>query len=639
MNTKFKNKKLIFISFFIASILVFSFTNRIFYSPAIAAGPSEAGGAAVITCLEMDPRDSRIIYAGSRDGLFKTRNSGVNWESTELKHLIVWGVEAFGNIVYVASNQGVYKSTDGGESWNLMPEKIGKLSLLTFSLANPDIVYASNRETIFKSTNGAGTWRTFERDLPSEVFQVSELEANPENPQVVHAKVVLARQTGEFTHEIIGEAIVKTIDGGENWSQLEIEEFEFERSDLIIDPHNPSILYKATFIGVAKSKDGGKTWENTGWIIRSATSLIVDPSDPDTIYVGTEGNGVWRSVDGGVYWDEAGLEGAIVYSLEAVFEERGGLVLAVAATNHGALKAHKSIRPETWDSISDYSSYLIIDSHNLDVFYAGSGGNGVLKSMDAGETWTPINNGISKPLATFSWVKYLAIDPHNSDVVYMINNENGGIYKSTNAGESWQKISTGLGEAYASSLVVAPDNSNELYLGIWEVKGGKIVGVYKSIDGGETWEDPSLKNMKIRTLKIDPSTTPYTIYAGTYGQGVYKSTDKGITWVVLDEELISKEISVNAIAISPLPVTSTFHPLDIFIKSVFAASQGKSLVYLATNEGVRRYEVTAEEISEEKFLEKVEFIPLQYSVMISVSIAILGLIGWWIYRTRKRKIT
>jgi len=646
MNNKFiKNKKLIFISSFIASILVISFASCTFYSPARAAGPSEAGGAAVITYLEMDPRDHRIIYAGTRDGLFKTENSGVNWELS-LKHLIVWDIEAFGNVVYTATNQGIYKSTNGGESWDLMPEKIGKLSLLTFSAVDPDIVYVSNRETIFKSTDGATTWQTLERNLPSNVFQILELEANSGNPQIVYAKAKLAELKWEDVYEEIGEVILKTVDGGENWS--ETEEFEFERSDLVIDPTNPIIQYKATFTGVARSEDGGKTWENTGWVVQSATSLIVDPIDPDTIYVGTEGNGVWRSVDRGVHWDEAGLEGAIVYALDIATEERGGLIFAAAATNKGLYKDHKRIEPILWDlswAFDEPASCLSIDPKDSNIIYAGAGEKGLVKSLNEGDTWFSLTEEpwITLPdgkieydpnALTAVWVRYITIDLSDSDVVYVITNENGGIFKSINGGEDWQRISAGLEESYANSLVIAPDNSDELYLGIWEIKGGKITGVYKSTDGGKTWEGPSLRYMKIRTLKINPSTTPYTIYAGTYGQGAYKSADKGATWVPLDEDLILKEISVNAIAITPFAFTTTLHPLENLIKPVFDAPQEKSLVYLATDEGIHWYEVLAEEVFEKEG----KFTPFQYFVIILSLILILGLIGWWIYRKRKRKI-
>jgi photosystem II stability/assembly factor-like uncharacterized protein len=658
-----KNKKSIFLSLLVISSLTMSLAGWAFNLPARATSPSEAAGAA-ISCLEMDPRDSRVIYAGTRDGLFKTENSGVNWESIELKNLIVWDVEAFGNIVYVATNKGIYKSTNGGEDWTFMPEKIGELSLLTFSGTNPDIVYTSNGKTIFKSIDGAAIWRTLERNLPSDVFSVVQLEVDPADPQIVYTRVQLAKRTGEFTHEITGEVVFKTIDGGEAWS--EISGFEFERSDLIIDPHNPNIQYKATSIGVAKSKDGGKTWETTGWVARSAISLIVDQADPDTIYVGTEGNGVWRSVDRGIHWDEAGLEGAIVYSLEAAFEERGGLILAVAGTDRGIFKAHKSIRAETWDlaGAGNFGGYVTIDPQNPGIFYAGSrlkifrdpqnpdifsvdeGGKEVLKSLDAGETWVPKE---LKPLTTFSSIRYITIDPHNSAVVYAINNDNGGIYKSINAGENWQRISAGLEGAYASSLVVAPDDPNTLYLGIWEAKGEAVTpGVFRSNDGGNTWRYQSLANKKIRTLKIDSSTTPYTIYAGTYGQGAYKSTNKGETWVSLDEELILQGVSVNAIAVVTLPTSITFHPfLKNLIEPVFAAPQQTSLLYLATDEGVHAYEVSAEEVKpigeevsppEEKPSPEIRFTPFHYFVIIFFSIVILGLIGWRAYRKRKGKI-
>jgi photosystem II stability/assembly factor-like uncharacterized protein len=652
--------KMILFSFFIGLMLLisgFKFMPFVFVE---AAGPSEAGGGAVIYSLEMDQRNPETIYAGTEDGLLRTKNEGASWEVLGLRHLIIWDIEASSNTIYAATNKGIYKSNDEGKSWDLISEQIGTPSIIAFSGMNPDIIYAGGSpvRTIFKSTDGGLSWRSLETSLPPEVFSIVNLEVDPSDPQVVYTRVQLARKTGEFTHELTGSKVLKSIDGGEHWS--EISDFKFKSQNLVIDPRNPDIQYKATRTGVAKSKDGGKTWETlVWWITRSATSLIVDPANPDTIYVGTEGNGIWKSIDRGLNWEEAGLRGARIYSLEAVFDKRGGLVLAVAGTDQGIFKAHKSIQPATWDLVGDFGGYVTIDPRDYNIFYAGAnikivrdpenpeimfygefkeGEGGVLKSLDAGETWRSINNGIFKPATTFDLIKYITVDPYDSNIVYMINAQNGGVYKSINAGENWQRISRGLEEGYASWLAVAPNNT--LYLGIYETKGGSIKpGVYRSRDGGQTWESTSLIDKKVRVIKIDSSTVPYTIYVGTYGQGAYKSNDEGESWIPLDEELITRGVSVNAIAIVPVLTTTSFHP-PFNIPTALAASPQKSLVYLGTDEGVRVYEISTEgkklEQNKERLQEKTPFQLRYFWIILSMVVAIL-FTGWIVYRKSRTK--
>lgn len=645
MTNKF-NEKRFFISFIQVTFL--AFLVLIYFSPLKAAGPGETSGEAVILVVEMDKQNPEIIYAGSADGLFKTEDGGNTWISL-LKHVIVWDIEAAGNVIYITTNKGVYKSLDGGKNWSLIFGETGKRpEFVTFGLSNPDIVYIGGNElhTIFKSTDGGKTWKSLEQTLPLGTSFIVNLEADFLDSQVIYTRVEISTSTGEFTRMAIGSKILKSIDGGENWR--EITNFNFKPQNLVINPKNSAIQYQGTRTGVIKSEDGGKTWRITpGWIVKSATSLVVNPVNPNILYVGTEGKGIWRSVDGGKTWEQAGLRNAVIYSFEVVFDDKGGVIFAVAGTDRGIFKANKDINAEVWELAGkgDFGGYVTLDPtnynilyaearvgityrdpNNLDYFYIGGEPKGVLKSLDAGETWAQINEGLSNRGEV---IKYITVDSKSPNIVYLIALENGGVYKSLNGGEKWEKINKGIEDGYGSALAIAPDDSNTLYLGLFETRGGKIQpGVFRSNDGGQTWVTTSLRGKKIRTIKIDPYTVPYTIYAGTYGEGVYMSTDRGETWVPVNEELISRKATVKAIEVIPANFKTAFNNALVF------ASSQKSLVYFLTDEGIYLHKtLDKEKITETKGTLVLEQKWLRLGLLFLI-IPTISFITWWMYKKR-----
>ena len=116
---------------------------------------------------------------------------------------------------------------------------------------------------------------------------------------------------------------------------------------LAIDPSNPNILYAGTFgAGVFKSTDGGAHWTtlNTGLTDTRVSSLAIDPSNPNILYAGTPGVGVFKSTDGGGHWIDVGLANTEVYA-------------------------------------------LAIDPSNPNILYAGTFDAGVFKSTDGGGDW------------------------------------------------------------------------------------------------------------------------------------------------------------------------------------------------------------------------------------------------------------
>ncbi len=126
------------------------------------------------------------------------------------------------------------------------------------------------------------------------------------------------------------------------------------------------------------------------------------------------------------------------------------------------------------------------------------------------------------------------IDPNNPNTIY-VGAPAGGLWKSTNGGLSWITTTDQLASIGVSDVAIDPTNSNIVYIATGDNDAGDTytIGVLKSIDGGLTWNSTGLtfnivNTGRVTRLLIHP-TSPNILYAAT-GQGVYKTTDSGLSW-------------------------------------------------------------------------------------------------------------
>ncbi len=197
------------------------------------------------------------------------------------------------------------------------------------------------------------------------------------------------------------------------------------------------------------------------------------------------------------------------------------------------------------------------DPVNKAVFYFGSTGGGVWKTDDAGTTWRNVSDGY------FQWasVGALAVAPSDPNVIYAGMGETtirgnvsrgDGVYKSTDAGRTWQQM--GLAETQnIGSIVVHPTNPEVLYVAafghVWGPNQER--GLYRSTDAGENWERVLFVSDVAGALDIsmDPTNprilfastweagrTPYSLNSGGPGSGLYRSTDAGDSWELLNDK-------------------------------------------------------------------------------------------------------
>lgn len=334
-------------------------------------------------------------------------------------------------------------------------------------------------------------------------------------------------------------------------------------SDIAWDPSDSSVWYVGVASGgVWKTTTAGVTWtpvfdDQSSY---SIGSVAVDPSNPNTVWVGTGendggrhigwGDGIYRSDDGGQTWANMGLPASEHISTIIVHPEDSNTVWAAVQgplwakggdrglymTTDGGVTWTKTLGAGEWTGVTD----VVIDSRDPNVLYAATwqhhrtvaaymgGGpeSGLHRSMDGGRTWTKLTNGL--PTGNLGKIG-LAISHQDPDVVYAaieLNRRTGGIWRTSDRGASWEKrsdtVSGGTGPHYYQELTASPHQHDRLYL----------VGptVKKSEDGGLTFEDMPHPNQHgdMHAIVFDPADPDY-IMMGTDG-GVYESFDLGGHW-------------------------------------------------------------------------------------------------------------
>ncbi len=311
------------------------------------------------------------------------------------------------------------------------------------------------------------------------------------------------------------------------------------RSDAIVlialHPTNPDIFYIATNEYIYKTRDGGKTWENIshGMTFSRVISMTIDPEYPATVYAGTKGDAVYKSYDGGQRWvsQASGLDDVTVSSVvnQFVFDPLDHEHLFVATTmgvfetqnGGGSWKKRMNGMKEVLMVVT-----LAIDPARRNILYAGTSG-GVYKTVDRAARWEKVNNGLVAPEVLASsrglGVTGMQVDPFNPETVYAATLN--GLYKTTDAARTWTRIATSLPDQMFSAMVLDRSRPNVIYVASRQ-------GIHRTEDGGASWRalNQGFTSLNIRSLVQSPI-DPKIWFVGTNGSGLYRSEDRGETWV------------------------------------------------------------------------------------------------------------
>lgn len=233
------------------------------------------------------------LFVAAEGKLWRSLDSGETWSSHTVSttHGLyrVVNASADGSKLLGAAADRLFSSADGGDTWTELPALgANDLRLIVSAPSNPQVIYlpgrqpGATRDVMLKSSDGGNTWTT----LAFPGTDVIAIAVDPSNEQTL------------YTGGTLGE-VFKSTNGGQSWTSINVPgryaQIGYGFWSLAIDPRNTNIVYAGGGSFMARSVDGGATWQQL-WFdedrFLDSRTAVVDPLRPHSLYVGISGNGV-----------------------------------------------------------------------------------------------------------------------------------------------------------------------------------------------------------------------------------------------------------------------------------------------------------------------------------------------------------
>jgi photosystem II stability/assembly factor-like uncharacterized protein len=350
---------------------------------------------------------------------------------------------------------------------------------------------------VWKSVNGGTTFKpVFDKE---PVQSIGAITIDPKNAKTIW---VGTGETWTRNSTSVGDGVYKSTDGGDNWTNLGLNDSE-RISKILIDPANTNTVYVCATgklwsdgdqRGVYKTTDGGKTWTRVlkGANASTGCSMIsMDSKNPQILYAGMwdfrrqgwtfrsggdgpnalSGSGLFKSTDGGTSWTE--------------LDERSA----------------KGLPPKPWGRIA-----MTVAPSKPNVVYAFIEAvmpkDGLYRSDDGGKTWVALDRSQNMIWRPFYYAN-LIVDPKDENKIYK---PDGSLIASNDGGKSFSDISGGAHGDF-HDVWIDPDNTDHLIT-------GDDGGLWYSYDGGNRWwKAENLPISQFYHVSVDMD-VPYHVYGG-----------------------------------------------------------------------------------------------------------------------------
>jgi len=402
-----------------------------------------------------------------------------------------------------ATQQAALVKLDSETISGLGARNIGSAAM-SGRVAALDAVHEGERLTVYIGAASGGVWKsvnggtTFKPVFDKQPVQsIGAITVDPKNPKVVWVGTGEAWTRNSVS---IGDGIYKSVDGGDNWTNLGLKESE-RIAKIVVDPSETNTVYvcvpgklwsDSDERGVYKTTDGGKTWVKVlkGSNLSTGCSMLsLDPTNPKTIFAGMwdfrrkgwtfrsggdgpnapSGSGLFKSSDGGASWTELSSAKGLPS------KPWGRVAVAVAPSKPSVVYAFIEAQVPT---------------------------NGLYRSDDGGQTWEARDRSQAMIWRPFYFAN-LIVDPKNENRIYK---PDGPLIVSTDGGRSFSNISGGAHGDF-HDVWIDPSNTDHLIT-------GDDGGVWYSYDAANKWwKADNLPISQFYHVSVDMD-RPYHVYGG-----------------------------------------------------------------------------------------------------------------------------
>ncbi len=375
---------------------------------------------------------------------------------------------------------------------------------------NPAVIFvAGSTGGIFKTTNNGVTWRpVFDQAGPT--LSIGDMAIAPSDPLIIW--VGTGESNGEQQAASLGNGVYRSLDGGETWEHMGLEDTRFIHR-IAIHPRNPDIVFVAApghrwgpneERGLYRTRDGGRTWQRVLFINEDTGVVEVAMEDNGRVLyaaayqrrrhawgnlTGGPHSAIYRSMDGGTTWEKLG--GGLPEGL------LGKIAIAIAKS-----------------------------SPNVVYAAIGDGDGGLYRSEDRGTTWTRVND-----IRTSYWYGNIYVDPVNENKVWVMGTQ---LDVSIDGGRTFENDWTAQGiHVDHHALWINPENTDHMLM-------GNDGGFHITYDGARTWS--FLNNLPIAqfyVLEVDDR-DPYHVYGGLQDNGTWGLPSRSYSRVgILNEDVVN----------------------------------------------------------------------------------------------------
>lgn len=509
----------------------------------------------VVFTLMVDRRDSDVIFAGTwplsggKGGAWRSTDSGQTWKPAGLVGQTVRALaQAPSNldILYAGTLDGVYRSRDDGKNWERI-SPAGHPDLLNFDSlavdpADPNIIYAGTYHLAWKTTDGGRNWSPIHAGMIDDSDVMS---------------LVLDRNDSNRIFATACSGMYRSGDRGERWTKIQGIPFTARRTHFIHqDPANPRVFYAGTTQGLWKSEDDSLTWRRVTSPDWSIIGLVTDPKRPDRLVIGLERRGIVVSENGGATYhtSNTGFEHqqTFLFAMDREQPQRMLVVLtnaaeAVRATEDGGRTWRTlgpGLRPELTNHVYAAPGEAPAGGKGprATEWWASLTGGGLLRYDAQTNKWLATGVIPGAPAAAPKPAKAAkgkapaarAVVAKSSPFKARVNDmefasaawyaaTDRGLYISRDRGRTWSAQAIGsVKNAVAYSVRVSPEGRIALLT---------AESLSTSADAGKTWQRHGLPEGARGQLRLEHAGEALALASDN---GLFLTRDHGATWQQAD---------------------------------------------------------------------------------------------------------